>query len=105
MKKDLAALQVLFSALAEKKRLAILAYLLRRGERCVCHIEADLRLSQSMASRHLACLQRAGFLSARREGVWVHYRIRRRPQGAVGKVLALLKQESADATIGKGRNP
>lgn len=63
-----------FKALADRTRLRILA-LLGNNEVCVCHIHASLGLSQSTVSRHLAYLRRAGLVTARRDGVWMHYRV------------------------------
>ena len=62
----------LFSALSDETRLRILA-LLTQGERCVCHLEEILQMSQSKVSRHLMVLRHAGLVSWRREGTWMHY--------------------------------
>ncbi len=61
-------------ALADRTRLRILA-LLGNNEVCVCHIHDSLGLPQPTVSRHLAYLRRSGLVAARREGVWMHYRI------------------------------
>jgi len=63
-----------FKALADRTRLRILA-LLGNNEVCVCHIHDSLGLPQPTVSRHLAYLRRAGLVSARRDGVWMHYRV------------------------------
>lgn len=68
------ALESLFKALADKTRLRILA-LLGRNEVCVCHIHDSLGLPQPTVSRHLAYLRRSGLVTARRDGVWMHYRL------------------------------
>ncbi len=67
-------LEDVFKALADKTRLRILA-LLGRDEVCVCHIHDTLRVPQPTASRHLAYLRRNGLVDARREGVWMHYKV------------------------------
>ncbi len=64
----------LFKALADETRLRILA-LLGQGELCVCDLTAALQLPQSTASRHLAVLKNAGWVSGRRQGVWMYYRL------------------------------
>jgi ArsR family transcriptional regulator len=64
----------MYGALADATRLRILG-LLADGEVCVCHIHESLRLPQSTVSRHLAHLRRAGLVKARREGLWMHYRL------------------------------
>ena len=63
-----------FKALADPTRIRILA-LLTAGEICVCHIYESLRLPQSLVSRHLAYLRRSGLVEARKEGLWVYYRV------------------------------
>jgi len=69
-------LEYLFKALADKTRLRILA-LLGNNEVCVCHIHDSLGLPQPTVSRHLAYLRRSGLVAARRDGVWMHYRVSR----------------------------
>lgn len=63
-----------FRALADHTRLRLLN-LMGDGEVCVCFFVEVLRLNQPKISRHLAYLRRAGVVSARREGKWMHYRI------------------------------
>ena len=41
----------------------------------MCHLHASLGVPQPTASRHLAYLRKAGLVEARREGVWMHYRL------------------------------
>src|SRR5688572_10235747 len=72
--KGAAELVSVFQALGDETRLRILA-LLRQGEVCVCHIQGGLRLPQPTISRHLAYLRKTGLVEARREGVWMHYRL------------------------------
>jgi ArsR family transcriptional regulator, arsenate/arsenite/antimonite-responsive transcriptional repressor len=63
-----------FKALADRTRLRVI-HLLGGEELCVCSVVAALETSQPKISRHLAYLRRAGLVSARREGKWMHYRI------------------------------
>jgi ArsR family transcriptional regulator len=42
----------------------------------VCHIHAALDAPQPTVSRHLAYLRNCGLVDARREGTWMHYRLR-----------------------------
>lgn len=67
----------LFKALSDQTRLDMLALLLEHGELCVCDFEQALQIGQSKASRHLRYLVNAGLLSDHREGVWMHYALRR----------------------------
>jgi ArsR family transcriptional regulator len=77
----------LFAALADRTRLRLLN-LMNGREVCVCYFVEILRQSQPKISRHLAYLRRAGIVSARREGKWMHYSIER-PSDAGG--LAILE--------------
>lgn len=62
----------IFKALADPTRLRLLS-LLSEGEVCVCFLCDVLKLVQPKVSRHLAYLKRAGLVTARREGKWMHY--------------------------------
>ena len=61
-------------ALSDETRLRILKVLLDR-ECCVCEIMQALDISQSRASRNLGILEDAGFLKAKRDGLWIVYSI------------------------------
>jgi ArsR family transcriptional regulator len=67
-------LATLFAALADDTRLRLLNLMAGR-EVCVCYFVEILRQGQPKISRHLAYLRKAGIVSARREGKWMHYRI------------------------------
>ena len=43
-------------------------------EMCACHITALLKLAPSTVSKHMAILRRAGLVTSRRAGRWMHYR-------------------------------
>ena len=103
MKMRLTAMETLFKALADTTRLRILGLLLT-GEVCVCHIHESLKIPQPKASRHLAYLRKAGLVDARREGLWMHYRLADLPDpllqsiaGTVRHVLAHLDAVHKDA--------
>jgi ArsR family transcriptional regulator len=67
--------ELLFSALADRTRLRLLN-LMGDDEVCVCFLVEALGLSQPKISRHLAYLRRAGIVIARRDGKWMHYRLK-----------------------------
>jgi ArsR family transcriptional regulator len=67
-------LALLFAALADRTRLRLLN-LMNGKEVCVCYFVEILGQSQPKISRHLAYLRRAGVVTARREGKWMHYKI------------------------------
>jgi ArsR family transcriptional regulator len=84
-----------YKALADKTRLRILA-LLGNNEVCVCHMHDSLGLPQPTVSRHLAYLRRSGLVTARRDGVWMHYQVSRSLdpviQGVVAAAIAAVKE-------------
>jgi ArsR family transcriptional regulator, arsenate/arsenite/antimonite-responsive transcriptional repressor len=67
-------LALLFAAFADRTRLRLLN-LINGKEVCVCYFVEILGQSQPKVSRHLAYLRRAGIVTARREGTWMHYSI------------------------------
>jgi ArsR family transcriptional regulator len=85
--RDLDALTKVYAALADPTRLRILA-LLRDGEVCVCHLHASLDVPQPTASRHLAYLRKAGLVDARRDGIWMHYRLTPQDNPVVAAVVS-----------------
>lgn len=85
--KDLEALTTIYAALADATRLRILS-LLGEGEICVCHIHASLDVPQPTASRHLAYLRKSGLVEARRDGIWMHYRLAPQDNPVVASVIA-----------------
>jgi ArsR family transcriptional regulator len=90
MEKRLATLEATFKALADGTRLRILGLLLT-GEVCVCHIHETLRIPQPKASRHLAYLRKAGLVEARREGLWMHYRIAELPDPVLRSITGTVR--------------
>ncbi|HEX8288309.1 MAG TPA: metalloregulator ArsR/SmtB family transcription factor [Pyrinomonadaceae bacterium] len=67
-------LELFFAALADRTRLRLLN-LMRDGEVCVCFFAETLATNNPKISRHLSYLKRAGLVSGRRDGKWMHYRI------------------------------
>jgi len=76
----------LFSALADMTRLRLLNLMAGR-EVCVCYFVEILHQGQPKISRHLAYLRKAGIVSARREGKWMHYRITPPADPAAASIL------------------
>src|ERR1044072_9705386 len=66
--------EVFFRALADSTRVRIIN-LISDQEVCVCFFVDIRKTNQPKISRHLAYLRRAGIVSARREGIWMHYRL------------------------------
>jgi ArsR family transcriptional regulator len=74
MKQKIFNMELFFLALADRTRLRLLS-LIGEDEICVCFFVEVLKTNQPKISRHLAYLRRAGLVSARRQGKWMHYRI------------------------------
>ncbi len=62
-----------FRALAEPTRLMILDLLRQGGEYAVGEVAEATGLQTANVSRHLQLLHQAGFVSRRKEGLYVHY--------------------------------
>ena len=75
-----------FQALGDNTRLRLLN-LMGDQEICVCYFVEILGQGQPKISRHLAYLRRAGIVTARREGKWMHYRIAMPPNIGAAQVL------------------
>jgi len=90
MDKRLHLTAAVFKALSDPTRLRILGLLLT-GEVCVCHIHETLRISQPKASRHLAYLRAAGLVDARREGLWMHYKLSDLPNPVLQSISEMVR--------------
>jgi ArsR family transcriptional regulator len=64
----------IFRLLSHPARLRIL-HELRRGEACVCHLQAALSRPQVYVSQQLHVLRKAGLIASRREGTFAFYRL------------------------------
>ena len=91
-------LALFFAALSDRTRLRLLN-LMNGREVCVCYFVEILGQGQPKISRHLAYLRRAGIVSARREGKWMHYRIVTPPHAGAADILretlSVLREEKA----------
>jgi ArsR family transcriptional regulator len=67
-------IESLFKALADRTRLRVI-HLIGDDEVCVCFFVEALKTNQPKISRHLAYLRRAGLVTTRRDGKWMHYRL------------------------------
>jgi ArsR family transcriptional regulator len=83
----LSTLTTVFAALADPTRLRLLNLMAGR-EVCVCYFVEILRQGQPKISRHLAYLRKAGIVTARREGKWMHYSICPPADDAQAAILA-----------------
>jgi DNA-binding transcriptional ArsR family regulator len=65
----------IIKAMAHPSRLAMLDAL-SEGERCVCDLQKIVGSDMSTVSKHLTVMKAAGLVEDRKEGLWVHYRLR-----------------------------
>ena len=79
----------LLRAMGHEQRLLVLCLLIEHGELSVGAIQAQVSLSQSALSQHLAKMRDEGLVSFRREAQTLFYRIER---AEVGALVATLKQ-------------
>jgi ArsR family transcriptional regulator len=87
-------MHLLFRALGDETRLRILD-LLTEGERCVCDLQSDLQLGQSLLSFHLRVLREAGLVSDRRSGRWAFYSLKPEALAPVSAHLTDLQERHA----------
>jgi len=81
-----------FKSLSDETRLKILWLLSGTEELCVCDIIDVLRITQSKASRHLRYLYHLGWVTDRRDGLWMNYRLAVTPNSPREKLLKLLEE-------------
>src|SRR5258707_14739475 len=86
MAKQTYNIELLFKALADRTRLRLIS-LIGDSEVCVCFFVAILKVSQPKISRHLAYMRRAGIVTARREGKWMHYRLSEPPDEHAARIF------------------
>lgn len=78
-----------FKALADLNRLRLLN-LLKNGELCVCDLMAALEMPQSTVSRHLSYLKKEKWVSGRRGGKWMYYKLANPSEPILMKVKEIL---------------
>jgi ArsR family transcriptional regulator len=69
--------------LGDSTRRAILALLYAETELCVCELSVALDEIQPVVSRQLGVLRDGGWVTGRREGRWIFYRLATLPDWAV----------------------
>ena len=93
-------LDLVFKALASEQRREILRLLGERTEGpgrccgagddvCACELSDRLGLAASTISHHMAILRDAGLVIARKDGLWVHYALRREALDRAAEELRL----------------
>src|SRR5215471_12059080 len=100
MSKNKQDIAVFFRALDDRTRLRLLNLIADR-EVCVCYFVEILGTNQPKISRHLAYLKRAGLVEARRDGKWMHYRLKKLEPGLQSILSETLRQLQKDPQIKK----
>ena len=77
-----------FAALADPTRWRVLSLLAERGEGTATSLAGELPVSRVAVVKHLAVLDRAGLVEARREGREVRYTVRTEPLGETARWMA-----------------
>ncbi len=77
-------------ALANKRRLVILAYLKSEGRASVSEIARHIRLSIKSTSHHLAVMSAAEIVGREQQGLFVHYSIHQKLHLSAKYIVGLL---------------
>ena len=100
--KSLTRLCGVLQTMSNPSRMRVLEILHRRGETCVCELEAALRLSQSNLSFHLNLLKKDGLVTSEKIGKWVFYSLNEKAlKACFGQLSAIFDREQAE----KDRSP
>jgi DNA-binding transcriptional ArsR family regulator len=83
-------LEKILKALANRRRLAILAHLKRTQEMSVGNIAKKINLSFAATSRHLVIMERSGILEKEQRNLAVFYRLRKPRLAFIEKLLTEL---------------
>jgi ArsR family transcriptional regulator len=89
-----------FKALASSQRRSLLRMVAARtggaaccatdDEICACELAEALALAPSTISHHMGALVRAGLVGARKQGLWVYYKVDREALARVARELESL---------------
>lgn len=69
---DIEQKSAIFKAMSDVNRLKIIE-MLSCGEMCACKILAHFKITQPTLSHHMKVLLECGLVTARKDGVWMHY--------------------------------
>ena len=83
----------MFAALADPTRWRVLSLLAERGEATATTLSGDLPVSRVAVIKHLAVLDRAGLVEARRQGREVRYTVRPDTLTATARQLSAIAGE------------
>jgi ArsR family transcriptional regulator, virulence genes transcriptional regulator len=89
MKKEV-ELERQLKVLANRRRLAILAFLQKRREANVSEVAEAIKLSFTSTSKHLTMLERAGYVEKEQRSLSVFYRLAAADKPLVRHILSTL---------------
>jgi ArsR family transcriptional regulator len=84
-------------ALADPIRLAIVQKLAQRSELCACNLLEDFAITQPTLSFHMKKLTSCGVVLARKDGIWIKYRLN---PDAMNELVATLSLKSGSDNDG-----
>lgn len=88
-----------FRGLTDPTRLRIVELLLDEGEKNVSELVTAIGQPQSRMSSHLACLRWCGYVSSRREGKYIYYRVADKRVAELLKLARSIISEHANAIL------
>lgn len=94
---------VLFAALADPTRLAIVRQLSEEGSVCACDFVSCCVVGQPTVSHHLKVLRDAGWVSAERRGSWIWYALSADAVDRLHSLAGAIKPGPAQPLIVSGR--
>jgi len=83
-------LEKVFKSLANRRRLAILAFLKKKKQANVGEIAGEIKLSFKSTSRHLGVLASSGILDKEQSSLYSIYSFSNEPNETLKKILNLL---------------
>lgn len=85
------SLSSLLKLVGDESRLKILC-ILQKGAHCVCDIEKDVNLSQTLVSHHLKDLKDAGIIEGEKKNKWVYYSLTKEGKKITDVIFNLQKK-------------
>lgn len=85
----------LFKLLAEPSRVRLL-HALTQGEFCVCELTDAIQTPQYTISRSLSALRKSGWVTERREGTWIYYRLAPAQAALIKGLIRLISKHGLD---------
>lgn len=85
----------LFKLLSDPTR-ARLLHALTQGEFCVCELTDAIQAPQYAVSRNLSGLRKGGWVTERRDGTWIYYRLAPAHAELVKDVVRLVSKHGLD---------